>query len=86
MNELATIIALDPEPVGGPFMHRVVRREHPILNDFRYSCLCGWRSGWFECGVRGPAECLIEHPDGVVTRSRTDLVRIPHPSNRGGTR
>ena len=76
MNALPVDLCLDPRP----FVHMVVRREHPIFSDYRYACLCGWRSPWLESGSRS-FERDISHPDRQVTRSRTDLRLIPHPVN-----
>ena len=77
MNSLPVAIALDPEPLDGPFCHMVVTEQntgHRLW--FRHACICGHRSDWFR-----DSTCEVDHPHGQVTVSRSDLTVIPHPSN-----
>lgn len=73
MNELAVAACLDREP----YRHMVVPAPHPSLNEYRFACPCEWVSEWFP--KDGPIR-MPDHPDGLVTVSRTDLTVIPHPS------
>ena len=72
VNELAVEMCLDPKP----FKHMVVRRQHPKVDEYRFSCLCGWWSEWIPEG----AAHWPDHPDGLFTVSRSDWTVIPHPS------
>ena len=76
MNSLPVAIALDPEPLDGPYRHYLVRRSHPDFPmEQRDECLCGYRSPWKVSGHNST------HPHGQVTVSRSDLTVLPHPSN-----
>ena len=59
------------------YRHHVVRKGHPLTNEYRFRCICGWWSVWFvdDGELRWP-----DHPHGLFTASRTDLSVIPHPS------
>ena len=72
MSELITDLAVPPRP----FVHFLVTRPHIWRHQTRFSCLCGFRSGWLPDGERP------DHPHRQVTVSRLDLTVIPHPSGR----
>lgn len=75
MNTLPVDLCLDPMP----FVHHCVREWNLPELEYRFSCLCGYRSEWVH--LREEWRPAADHPDGVVTVSRTDLTPIRHPSN-----
>ena len=74
-NDLLCKIAL----LNSPYVHRVVRDWNLVELEYRFSCICGYRSEWVH--IREDWQESADHPDGVVTVSRTDLTPIRHPSN-----
>ena len=74
MNKLMVDLLAPPQP----YRHRVVKRPHIWKNQVRFACLCGWRSEWIDESDGWDAH--PDHPDMLITWSRTDLRLVPHPS------
>lgn len=73
-NRALMEMALDPVP----YVHHVIREWNLVELEYRFACICGHRSEWVH--LSEPWWEFPDHPDGVVTVSRTDLRPYPHPS------
>ena len=80
MKKLAVDLCLEPLP----YVHHCTRDWNLPELEYRWACLCGYRSEWTH--LSAPWQEVPDHPHGQVTISRTELVPLIHPSNQGANR